>query len=480
MSSPVQPESPIAPVDLSLPAPTDLRARLQLALTTWRNRLLDLTKRNRALNFKPTRVSTVAIVDERPAEVFRRLCVDARPMRFHPTLASAAKRDGKDHAEEASATGNGTTTEAAGVDDEDAAPHSMELDFTPYEADALDERYTDDVLQALATPEALDKSLRRLDEQARATIEEQGVNVLFLALGMLHYTESRDSTEVLRAPLIMVPVRLARKSARSGYTIEATDDEPMVNPALAEHLRRLFGIELPPIPVIGDDEEDDASLQNFYRAISDIAAERVRAGLAGWAVKTDIFLGLFSFQKLVMFKDLEANAEAFAAHHMIEQLVRREATPETPVMGLPNEIRAMDLDRDFAPERTAQVVDADSSQLRAIAAVSKGHALVLEGPPGTGKSQTITNLIAQALSDGKSVLFVAEKMAALEVVHGRLVSAGLGEFCLEMHASKANKRAVMRELKSAIDASLQRPVIDRSTERLPVVRPDLSEYECRA
>src|SRR4029078_2552459 len=151
--------------------------------------------------------------------------------------------------------------------------------------------------------------------------------------------------------------------------------------------------------------------------------------------------------------------------------ITRQSAPGTPVMGLPSDVRDIDLDRDFAPECTAQIVDADASQLRAHRAVSKGHALVLEGPPGTGKSQTITNLIAQALSEGKSVLFVAEKMAALDVVHGRLVKAGLGEFCLELHSTKANKRGVMRSLATAIDASLQ-PVATRmqAGSALPAVR----------
>jgi len=441
------------------------------ALKTWQLRLLDLTKRNRALNFKPTKVATVTVVDEQPIEVFRHICIEGRSMRFRPTLPSIRKLDGDPSSADSAVAATPPLSE-----EEDEAPQPMELDFAPYDVDALEDRHRDDVLQCLATPEALDKSLRRLDEQARATIEEQGVNVLFLALGMLHYTESSDSKEVLRAPLIMVPVNLARKSARSGYTVGASDDESMVNPALMEHLRRQFAIELPQIASQFSEEPDGDVLHRFYGAVAGIVAERVAAGMTGWAVKTDIFLGLFSFQKLVMFKDLEANTESFAAHSMVRQLMSREAAADTPVMGLPNDVRTMDLDREFAPESTAQVVDADSSQLRAIAAVSRGHPLVLEGPPGTGKSQTITNLIAQALSEGKSVLFVAEKMAALQVVHSRLVSAGLGEFCLELHASKANKRVVMQELKSALDASLQRPLVSSETQRLPQVRAELSDY----
>jgi very-short-patch-repair endonuclease len=398
-------------------------------------------------------------------------------MRFRPTLPSTAKATRPDGP--ASSPGltitaivDGTT---ANIEDDTDEPQPAELDFAPYDPDTLDERHTDDILQSLATPEALDKSLRRLDEQARGTIEEQGVNVLFLALGMLHYTDSAESTEVYRAPLVMLPVALHRKSARTGYTVEATDDEPIVNPALAEYLRTSFGIELPALG-IGEAEGTAASLQAFYKVVADVVAERTRAGMKGWAVKTDIFLGMFSFQKLVMFKDLEANSNSFVDHALVRRLITREREADAPIMGLPNDVRGMDLDRSFAPENTAQVVDADSSQLRAIAAISKGYSLVLEGPPGTGKSQTITNLIAQALSEGKSVLFVAEKMAALQVVHSRLVNAGLGEFCLELHASKANKRAVMGELRTAIDASLQHPHAERTTARLPVIRTGLSDY----
>ena len=142
-----------------------------------------------------------------------------------------------------------------------------------------------------------------------------------------------------------------------------------------------------------------------------------------------------------------------------------------------SDVRRLDLDREFAPEATAQVVDADSSQLRAIAGVARGYDLVLEGPPGTGKSQTITNLIAQALGTGKSVLFVAEKMAALDVVHSRLVKAGLGEFCLELHSTKASKRAVSAKPGGGDRRPLQPVATGRQAgSALPGVRTALNDY----
>jgi hypothetical protein len=289
-------------------------------------------------------VSTVTIVDEQPAEVFRHLSADGSAMRFRPTLPSAVKSSRSEATEPPAIALDLQASPADATvkpDGESEEPQPAELDFAPYDPEALDERHTDDVLQALATPEALDKSLRRLDEQARGTIEEQGVNVLFLALGMLHYTGSADSDEVYRAPLVMIPVSLSRKSARSGYTVAQTDDDAIVNPALIEYLRTSFGIELPALG-IGDAEGTTASLQSFYKAIADVAAERARAGMKGWAVKTDIFLGMFSFQKLVMFKDLEANSMSFARHELVRRLITRERDVDGPVMGLPNDVRVLD------------------------------------------------------------------------------------------------------------------------------------------
>jgi DNA polymerase III delta prime subunit len=357
---------------------------------------------------------------------------------------------------------------ASGEAEEEVEAGGRSLDFTPYATSELDARHTDDRLQTSAPAESLDKSLRRIADQAQTSIEEQGVNTLFLALGMLHYKESPASEEMFRAPLVLLPVALQRKSARAGYTVEATDDDPMVNPALAEYLRRSFGVTLPDLPDLANLPEQYDLQQLFVETTEAIANQ------AGWQVKTDIYLSFFSFQKFVMYKDLEVNAAAFGAHPLVRQVILRSGSS---LRALPEEIRAAELDEEFPPEGTAQVVNADSTQLREILAVSRNHDLVLEGPPGTGKSQTITNLIAQALSENKSVLFVAEKMAALEVVHSRLVEAGLGEFCLELHSTKANKRAVMRELAAALDASLQRPVTDgAATARIGTVRNELTAY----
>ena len=445
-----------APTPPAPTAPAD--GRVAASIDAWKRKLLDLSKRNRALNFRATKVSTVSVVDEHPAEAFRAMYLAEREMRFKATEPPPE-----------TATAATTSPEpTASIGDEEIDEPAAQPEFVPYDAATLDDRHTDEYLQTTSTPEALDRSLRRLDEQARLGIEEQGVNTLFLALGMLNYTEAETSEQVFKAPLVLLPVQLSRKSARSGYRIRAAEEEPVVNPALAEYLRLDFGLTLPELPDSAT-IPDDYDLQTLFAAVSDTIA-----GRKGWSITTDVVLALFSFQKFVMYKDLEANAASVAAHRLVRQLVGREGDR---IIGLPDDVRRLELDREFAPEATAQVVDADSSQLRAIAGVARGYDLVLEGPPGTGKSQTITNLIAQALGAGKSVLFVAEKMAALDVVHSRLVKAGLGEFCLELHSTKASKRSVMRSLASAIDASLQTVTVGlQAAAALPNVRTGLNDY----
>jgi very-short-patch-repair endonuclease len=438
------------------PTPTggdDGAVRVEQHVENWKRKLLDLSKRNRLLNFRPARVSTVTVVDELPVEAFRQLHLQRRAMRFRPVPEDAA----------APAAGS----PQADLDEYDAdepPPLPALAEEPPAEDGSPAARHTDDWLQTALPADRLDHSLRRIADQAQLALEEQGVNTLFLSLGMLRFHESESSDELRRAPLLLLPVRLERTSARAGYTLRASDDEPLVNPALTEYLARELGVSLPQLPE-GVEDPDPAAL---FAAIREAIAKHPR-----WAVADEIHLGLLSFQKFVMYKDLERNREVFAGHRLIRQLATRSGRH----VGLPPEIRALELDREHPPETTFQVVDADSSQLRAIAAVTRGHDLVLEGPPGTGKSQTITNLIAAALAEGRSVLFVSEKMAALQVVYGRLRSAGLGEFCLELHSQKANKRAFLAELGRSLDASLARPRADgTSAPRLQAVRAELTEY----
>lgn len=440
-----------------MPHDDDLNRRISAAIEAWKVKLLDLTKRNRLLNFKVNKVSTVEVVDEVPAQIFRNLYLEERSMRFR-ARKDAGIFDVSDNVE----IDNGSLW-----DQEDLFEGGESSSVQLYDEAQLEERHRDDWLQTALAPEKLDHSLRRIADQSRLTLEEQGVHTLFLTLGMLHYTEAQNSETDFRAPLLLLPVELSRKNARSGYLLTVGDEEPLINPAIAEYARNA-GVTLPAFPDAST-ISDSYDLNTLFLDTAEVVKDK-----KGWRVSSDIYLCLLSFQKFVMFKDLEANSRSITAHPLIRQLIGRTGNN---ISGLPKEIRELNLDQFFPPESTFQVVDADSSQLRAMAAVDARHDLVIEGPPGTGKSQTITNLIAQTLAAGRTVLFVAEKMAALSVVHQRLKDAKLDEFCLELHSSKANKRLVMQDLARTLEASVQsagRTVT--SDERLPELRETLGAY----
>ena len=278
--------------------------KISLTIDSWKSKLLDLTKRNRALNFKPNKVSTITVVDELATEIFRLLCLQNKSLKFKAkpeTPEETARRKVREAAAKnktadlpklplipllsSTEISNNEFPETEDYPDENLSTP----DFAPYDATSLSEQYTDDFLQTNAFSEKLDTSLRRLEEQARSSQEEQGINSLFLALGMLQYTESLNSNEFYKAPLILVPVTLERRSARTGYTLKKTDDETIVNPSLAEFLRRNHSLNLPEIPDSGSlDESYD--LQIFFTEVSEAIRHQAK-----WAVKDEIQLALFSF-----------------------------------------------------------------------------------------------------------------------------------------------------------------------------------------
>jgi very-short-patch-repair endonuclease len=402
-------------------------------LDKWQRQLIDLSSRNRLLNFKPTRVTTVRVVDELPTEVFRSLYLESRSMRFLPLQEPQLEA---------------ATTE-----------------FHPVDRTRLPGQQTDALLQTILPADKLDNSLLRIYQNSTSLFEEQGVNALFLALGMIEWYESRDAETKLKAPLTLLPIQLTRQTARSGFVVKATQDDPVLNPAIAEKLRLDFRLALPTLP----DTFEDFDPQAFFAAVQEAIAVQAR-----WRVTNDINMGLFTFQKFVMYKDMEVNQSHYAEHPVVRALCLGRGERILP---LPDYILNANLDEAMPPEATHQVLDADSSQQRALLAVKSKYDLVLEGPPGTGKSQTIANLIADALADGKSVLFVSEKMAALEVVYGRLQTLGLHDFCLNLHSNKANKRAVIEELARVLNSPRARDHHeDAQLAHLAAVREELNGY----
>jgi hypothetical protein len=271
------------------------------------------------------------------------------------------------------------------------------------------------------------------------------VSTLYVALGFLKWFDSDQSAEPSFAPLVLVPVTMTRAKGRDGYLLLGRDDDIVVNVSLREKLRESFDIELPDFP---DDEQwtPSAYLRKTAKRVS-----RQRR----WEVESDSMgLGFFTFSKFMMWRDLDPGAwpEGLILDHELLNILLGDNTQFESQPPLVADDEPVDHRIDIS--KSLHVVDADSSQAVVIEETNEGRNLVVQGPPGTGKSQTITNIIAAAAHSGKTVLFVAEKTAALDVVHDRLQRAGLGVLCLEMHSRKSNKREVIRSLDESLRLSV--------------------------
>ncbi|MGZ4850085.1 MAG: AAA domain-containing protein, partial [Candidatus Bathyarchaeia archaeon] len=285
------------------------------------------------------------------------------------------------------------------------------------------------------------------------------------AFGTLNWVDM-ETKENVQSPLILVPLELTRDSIHQPYaiTVPPVEEEAVLNPALQVKLKTDYKIELPPLP----EEWEKQNLADYFHLVNQVVAEM------GWKVESSVDLGLFSFQKLVIYKDLEANAQFVTQHPIIRAIAGIKET-NLILDGLPEE---KEVDEIEAPARTYQVLDADSSQRVSIEYALRGQSFVMKGPPGTGKSQTIANIIAECIANGKSVLFVSDKMAALEVVYKRLSEVGLAHFCLELHSSKANKKQVVAELKRSLDENLvpRKLPSDHEFEKITQYRETLNNY----
>lgn len=394
---------------------------LETKLQRAREELLDLSARNRLLNVPRSSKSakTIEVVDERASEVFRLLVKEGKAFTFQAGKES---------------TGSDKTDE----DDEE----DVLVDLPQPDDDEVDERgvagrHSDTKLQTRMTTKGLQKRLFDLYYDARTLEEEQGVNVLFLALGTLKWIDPQNASTVRYAPLILLPVRLERGTAGEKFKLRWRQEEQAPNLSLEAYLDRVHALKLPAFDA--GEEFDPAA---YLDAVADAVSTK-----QGWSVQPDeIILGFFSFAKFLMYRDLDPEVWPADGRVTEQDLIRSlladgfEAkdslvSDDTPIDGF------------IPPSDMLHIVDCDSSQTLAVHDVRQGRNLVIQGPPGTGKSQTIANVIASAVADGKTVLFVAEKMAALEVVKRRLDHAGVGDACLELHSNKANKRLLLEELK---------------------------------
>ncbi|MGI4864087.1 MAG: DUF3320 domain-containing protein [Janthinobacterium lividum] len=441
---------------------TTLIARLEAS----RQELLDLGLRNPLLNFRLSKAQGVAVVREESAQLLEILVKQGKTMYFSAAPEPPKKKE-KEGAKPAEIPDT-RTSELPSL--ESYFSEHPPVVLTEAEQQAL---LTDNKLQTAEPLARLETRLLNTYYTARTSLEETGVNILYLALGQLSWSEAESSTEPRKAPLLLVPVVLERGTVAERFKLTYSGAEVEGNLSLQARLKGDFGIALP-LP-----ELESQSLAEYFQTVQEAVAGRGR-----WQVEADsIVLGFFSFSKLMLYRDLDPalwpesaeGTSSLLGHPAIGALLGTETgfTDAPPSVG-----ETAFLDTESPAAELHQVLDADSSQLLALLAVQEGRNLVIQGPPGTGKSQTIANLLAEAIGAGKKVLFVAEKMAALEVVKRRLDALGLGAACLELHSNKANKKSLHDELRHTL--ALGRPAtplaLDELIAQLPPLRNQLNTY----
>src|ERR1700730_12547123 len=399
-------------------------ARLKLVETGTRNRLIHTpqgAKRSRAL----------AITGNASDDVFANLVRENKPLRLLAAEEIADKQC-------------------------DAAPPETPRLVTPRTGDP-------NGLQTSLPPGLLHKRLHAMHRDAKTAEEERGVNILFLALGFLRWYEDEKSDVPRDAPLILLPVYLGRDPKRSNFDLKLREEDIATNQALHERLRGDFGLALPDVA-----ETEDWQPSSYFDAVATAIAAKRR-----WSIDANaIELGFYSFAKQLMMRDLEPGNwpdNALVSHPLLRGLLGDGFAAEPPVP--PEAVR---LDEILNPADLIHVVDADSSQTRVIEAVRAGHNLVVRGPPGTGKSQTITNIIAAAVHDGQTVLFVAAQTAALNVVYERLDKVGLDDICFELHSRAANKRKLAERLDCTLQAAAGSSAPDETAKQLTAARDRLN------
>ena len=408
-------------------------------LTGWQDRLLQLDRRNRLLNFRPG-TTAVKIVDWLPDKIFASLSGRTSGLCF-------------DYAEPP-VRRNWGLAEEYGVDEDEVEDPPL---FRPGD------------LSSDCTPVDLQRRLRNLMRRTNEFREEQGLSVLYLALGLLEWVDTDG--RVLTSPLLLLPCELERASPRSPFTLRCADDDLAANATLAAKLRNDFGIELPELDL------DDATPGECLDAYRDAFRER-----RDWKVSDDLHLSIFAYSKLAMWRDLETLKEDPTGHGMVAMLAGVELPGFTqnkdtlPKLPTEKELEGAGLDDLLGVREQFAVLPADYSQLLAVKAAMDGHDLVIYGPPGTGKSQTIANIVATGLARGKSILFVSEKSAALDVVKDRLEESNLGVFCLDLHGDRGGKANFYRQLRQAVDDPRVVRRAGFAYEELEQARGKLNDY----
>jgi len=423
--------------------------QVRAAIAQWRDALVSLGNSNRLISYRPTRSSTLEFTRHDSQAVY--------DMIFSPAVTYVMGTKPPEKPKESAEVEPGEG-DAEGEDLEEAVLSQIEeFDFDEFP----DHLFVD------KTQRDVDKALRNLSATAKREFIEKGLRVLYLAVGELRWVD--DAGDARRSPLLLFPADLVTPGPRERLYIEFSDDDPAVNPALALKLLDEYGLSLPTLEeVVGllDSDGVTAALDLFRRL--DLPE--------GWEVVDGAVLSVFMFAKEAMYRDLLDNEERVAGSITIQALSGGLPLEGSGLLFEPHSEEVID---DVAPPEVAPLVlDADASQRAAVQAALEGYSFTLDGPPGTGKSQTIANVIASLISEGKTVLFVSEKAVALDVVRDRLAARGLDPFLFELHSNKAARKEVASRLGTALATRPvpPTPMSDVRIQQLRAAREALTTY----
>ena len=432
----------------------DVKTTLLLqALNALRQKLLDLTTRNRLLNYKVS-MRSIPIIENNPNDIFN-ILLENKNLEFLPVDENHNNEDGEDVHGQLNFFDDNQNKENYDIKLRGTKNHARATSVSDKNSSIPYQIKSSTRLQTQLPSEILEKRCKKLLNESRTAIEETGSNLLHLAMGFLEWYDDDSSSEVYRAPLILVPIqiekaRLDKKTNCYNYVISYTGEDIETNLSLVEKLKEDFDLILPSL-------DEETVPETYFSEVKRTINKKAR-----WKVSSNIVLGMFSFAKILMYKDLD-NALWPDEEKLINNENCRQILIGKEIEGGSEQLIYEEeylIDKDPKLLNLPLVWDADSSQHSAlIDAIQYKKSIVIEGPPGTGKSQTITNLIAAALCEGLSVLFVAEKKAALDVVKARLDKVDLGNFCLELHSHKTQKGQMHANLAKRLGLRFKDPSI---------------------
>ncbi len=515
-------DSPAAPAA----APRKITGKREL----WESRLLDLSLRNMLLNL-PRKSSVIPVMSSYVNEMEDALS-DGHEFHLLPAAewitsltceeAAAGSEGGK--AEEAGESAAEKETSADAAEKSDPAGREgaegskgakgrqvswlasrlkergvYEITSWPVSADLdinekLRQEFRSHRLYTYSAPGQLEKELTTLYRAARSSQQENGVSSLYLGIGLVRWYAEPQSTTPCYAPMILLPVEMVRKSANQGYALHLRDEEAHFNTTLLELLRQNYDMEIGGLEPLPSDEHGIDTGRTFS-----IVREAL-GSLKKWGVVESCVIGNFSFAQFAIWNDIHTSGQMLDNSKIVRSLMKgyvdwdiqegnvqkgnvqkghvQEGNVQEGNVQEGNTKQTGQPEEQVSDREVYLPINVDASQLEAIKMAAEGSTFVLHGPPGTGKSQTITGIIANLMAKGRTVLFVAEKMAALSVVQKRLSSLGIGAFCLELHSDKANKKHLLSQLEKALETRNQsgETQYGEYVEGAAETRADLDKY----